>query len=85
MISIYYLLMYISFHVNQMEKIRQAVTEMWVPQFWQPPARQMVATIPLQPGGLRGKKDAKWTFNAISKTGEEIQDHIHQECPTYKN
>ena len=40
------------------EKIRQAVTEMWVPQIWQPPARppaRTVTTIPLQPGGLRGK------------------------------
>ena len=42
-----------------MEKIRQAVTEIWVPQVWQPPARppaRTVTTIPLQPGGLRGKK-----------------------------
>ena len=31
-----------------MEKIRQAVTEIWVPQVWQPPARTMM-TIPLQP------------------------------------
>ena len=43
----------------RMEKIHQAVTEIWVPQVWQPPARppaQTVTTIPLQPGGLRGKK-----------------------------
>ena len=43
----------------RMEKIRQAVTEIWVPQVWQlpaqPPARTMT-TIPLQPEGLRGKK-----------------------------
>ena len=39
----------------RMEKIRQAVTEIWVPQVWQPPART-VTTIPLQPGGLRDKK-----------------------------
>ena len=45
------------------EKIHQAVTEIWVPQVWQPPARptarppaRTVTTIPLQPGGLRGKK-----------------------------
>ena len=41
-----------------MEKIRQAVTEIWVPQVWQPPARppaRTVTTIPLQPEGLRGK------------------------------
>ena len=52
------------------EKIHQAVTEIWVPQVWQPPARPparppaspparppalTVTTIPLQPGGLRGK------------------------------
>ena len=37
------------------ENIRQAVTEIWVPQVWQPPART-VTTIPLQPGGLRDKK-----------------------------
>ena len=59
----------------RMEKIRQAVTEIWVPQVWQPPARPLarpstrplahpparltdctVTTIPLQPGGLWGKK-----------------------------
>ena len=43
----------------RMEKIRQAVTEIWVPQVWQPPAQppaRTVTTIPLQPGGLRGKK-----------------------------
>ena len=42
----------------RMEKIHQAVTEIWVPQIWQPPARppaRTVTTIPLQPGGLRGK------------------------------
>ena len=42
-----------------MEKIRQAVTEIWVPQVWQPPAHppaRTVTTIPLQPEGLRGKK-----------------------------
>ena len=37
------------------ENIRQAVTEMWVPQVWQPPTRT-VTTIPLQPGGMRDKK-----------------------------
>ena len=44
----------------RMEKIRQAVTEIWVPQVWQPPARppaRTVTTIPLQPEGLRGKKN----------------------------
>ena len=43
----------------RMEKIHQAVTEIWVPQVWQPPGRpaaRTVTTIPLQPGGLRGKK-----------------------------
>ena len=42
----------------RVEKIRQAVTKIWVPQVWQPPARppaQTVTTIPLQPGELRGK------------------------------
>ena len=38
----------------RMEIIRQAVTEIWVPQAWQPPART-VTTIPLQPEELRGK------------------------------
>ena len=36
----------------RMEKIRQAVTEIWVPQVWQPPARppaRTVTTIPLEP------------------------------------
>ena len=44
----------------RMEKIHQAVTEIWVPQFGsRPPGRpaaRTVTTIPLQPGGLRGKK-----------------------------
>ena len=43
----------------QTEKIRQVVTEIRVPQVWQPPAHQparTVMTIPLQPGGLRGRK-----------------------------
>ena len=46
----------------RMRKIHQAVTEIWVPQVWQPPARppaRTVTTIPLQPGGLRGKKSNK--------------------------
>ena len=41
-----------------MEKICQAVTEIWLPQVWQPPGRpptRTVTTIPLQPEGLRGK------------------------------
>ena len=40
-------------------KIRQAVTEIWVLQVWQPPARpaaRAVTTITLHPGGLRGNK-----------------------------
>ena len=49
-------------------KIHPAITEIWVPQVWQPtalpPARpptRTVTTIPLQPGGLRGKKSSvKW-------------------------
>ena len=51
----------------RIEEICQAVTEIWVPQVWQPPARpsagpptrqpaRTVTTIPLQPGGLRGKR-----------------------------
>ena len=43
----------------RMEKIRQAVTEIWVLQVWQQAARLLartMTTIPLQPGGLRGKK-----------------------------
>ena len=49
----------------RMEKIHQACTEIWVPQVWQPAARppaRTVTTIPLQPGGLRGK-----TFPQIPK------------------
>ena len=41
------------------EKVHQAVTEIWVPQIWQPPTgppARTVTAIPLQPGGLRGKK-----------------------------
>ena len=49
----------------RMEKIHQAVTEIWVPQVWQPPART-VTTIPLQPGGLRGKK--VWQTDILQKT-----------------
>ena len=45
-----------------MEKIHLAVTEIWVPQVWQPPARpptRTVTTIPLQPGGLRGNESTE--------------------------
>ena len=48
-----------------MEKIHQAVTEIWIPQVWQPAARppaRTVTTIPLQPGGLRGKKCVEWNI-----------------------
>ena len=38
----------------RMEKIRQAVTEIWFPQVWQSPVRPTNNT--LQPGGLRGNK-----------------------------
>ena len=56
----------------QMEKIRQAVTEIWVPQVWQPPAQppaRTVTTIPLQPGRLSGKKliSASLLFNRFMK------------------
>ena len=44
-----------------MEKIRHAVTEIWFPQVWQPPALT-VTTIPLQPGGLRGEKKMSWSW-----------------------
>ena len=47
-------------------KIHPAVTEICVPQIWQPPARppaRTVTTIPLQPGGLRGNK--QWNFVCI--------------------
>ena len=44
------------------EKICHAVTEIWVPQVWQPPARpgarpaaRTVTTIPIEPRGMRGK------------------------------
>ena len=61
------------------KKIHQAVTEIWVPQVWQPPAQpparppaspparppaRTVTTIPLQPGGLRGKKWLMWGINS---------------------
>ena len=52
----------------RMEKIHPAVTEIWVPQIWQPPARpptRTVTTIPLQPGGLRGKKPLQGFHNCI--------------------
>ena len=59
----------------RMEKIPQAVTEIWVPQVWQPPARppaRTVTTIPLQPGGLRGKKvwqtDGRTSFSMNKPT-----------------
>ena len=51
----------------RMEKICQAVTEIWVPQVWQPPAQpptrppaRTMMTIPLQPRGLRGKNYFAW-------------------------
>ena len=64
----------------RMEKIRQAVTEIWVPQVWQPPARpptrpppaRTVTTIPLQPEGLRGKKQ-----NVLSKNVSSVKCPLH--------
>ena len=50
------------FHRTLNGETRQAVTEIWVPQVWQPPTRPpawTVTTIPLQPWGLRGKKELK--------------------------
>ena len=51
----------------RMEKIHQEVTEIWVPQVWQPPAQpptrppaRTMMTIPLQPRGLRGKNYFAW-------------------------
>ena len=62
----------------RMEKIRQAVTEIWVPQVWQPPART-VTTIPLQPGGLRGKNHTK------NRVYNKIQDLCWVSCsPTFE-
>ena len=46
------------------EKIHQAVTEIWVPQVWQPPART-VTTIPLQPGGKKVWQTYGQTENTI--------------------
>ena len=63
----------------RMEKIRQAVTEIWVPQVWQPPARppaRTVTTIPLQPEELRGK-NSNYTNKNQSHT------HIHTYIHTY--
>ena len=61
----------------RMEKIHQEVTEIWVPQVWQPPARppthppaRTVTTIPLQPGGLRGKNNT-WLLAGIFMYGTE--------------
>ena len=54
-------------------KICQAVTEIWVPQVWQPPART-VTPIPLQPGGLRDKK-----YKSISKNNKDRKKIRHVE------
>ena len=44
----------------RMEKIRQAVTEIWVPQVWQPPAQRparTVTTLPSSPEGWGVKSE----------------------------
>ena len=54
------------------EKIHQAVTEIWVPQIWQPPV-----TIPFQPWGLRGKNstchhlEVYWCLRYLHYSGYE--------------
>ena len=81
----------------RMEKIHQAVTEIWVPQVWQPPARpptrpparppaRTVTTIPLQPGGLRGKNVfVKYTkyggSNTNTNTWFEIWSNTNTNTP----
>ena len=64
----------------RIEKIHQAVTEIWVPQVWQPPARpptrpaaRTVTTIPLQPGGLRGKNGLPY----LPKAKEKYESLFH--------
>ena len=87
----------IQFHRTSNEKIRQAVTEIWVPQFRQPPAHpptRAVKTIPTPPPppqppppphrrGLRGKKHI---FCLCTKTiHNNMHTHIHIHAHTQKN
>ena len=58
-----------------MEKIHQVVTEIWVPQVWQTPART-VTTIPVQPGGLRGKKSVTLYNHSLKCTRETVKQII---------
>ena len=64
----------------RMEKIHQAVTEIRVPQVWQPPdtptATGTVTTIPLQPGGLMGKKAYKTSIGEIKNTWRNYQHEV---------
>ena len=60
------------------EKIRQVVTEIWVSQVWQPPART-VTTIPLQPEGLRGKNDIKkatWNCKILKNRSKDRDNNF---------
>ena len=75
----------------RMEKIRQAFTEIWVPQVWQPPTRPVagtVTTIPLQPEGLRGKKpETSDTFEGkgVAMTGNnQVSDRNRDYILVYK-
>ena len=69
-----------------MEKIRQAITEIWVLKVWQPPAQPPTRTDdnPLQPRGLRGKKAlspvSEWVtkFNRLFGTADIGVHVVHK-------
>ena len=65
----------------RMEKIHQAVTEIWVPQVWQPPARPPARTpgpwrqYPSSPEGWGVKRCNRRTDRAASKSAGDLIRH----------
>ena len=65
----------------RMEKIHQAVTEIWVPQVWQPPARPPACTpgpwrqYPSSPEGWGVKRCNRRTDRAASKSAGDLIRH----------
>ena len=75
------------FHRTSNRENRSRITDIWVPQVWQPTARppaRTMTTIPLQPRGLRGKKQSLQNF-AHDTTGFSVVSWNVQKMLRYDN
>ena len=66
----------------RMEKIHQEVTEIWVPQVWQPPARP-----PARPPGPWRQYPSSpegWGVKTIDGSIDIIKVYVMKACQTYK-